>query len=89
MLGENQIVDITPLSSLLSLTRLGLEENQIANITPLGSLLSLTWLNLDENQIADITPLGSLLSLQQAPRPQRDALAVLRPDRFRPKKAKA
>ena len=50
-LGENQIVDVTPLQSLTNLTELDLGSNQIEDVAPLQALLKLTWLDLTGNQI--------------------------------------
>ena len=63
LMGNNQISDLTPLSSLTSLTELHLDNNQISDLMPLSSLTSLTWLGFDYNQISDLMPLSSLTSL--------------------------
>ena len=56
-LSENQIIDISPLSSLNNLTSLNLSENEISDISPLSFLTNLTKLDLEGNQISDIFPL--------------------------------
>ncbi|MCJ7808381.1 MAG: leucine-rich repeat domain-containing protein, partial [Dehalococcoidia bacterium] len=61
----NQISDISPLSSLTSLTELYLHHNPISDISPLSSLTNLTHLDLVYNQISDISPLSSLTSLTE------------------------
>ncbi|WP_264321635.1 leucine-rich repeat domain-containing protein [Zarconia navalis] len=63
ILVGNQIVDVTPLSSLTNLDTLDLGANQIEDITPLSSLTNLTWLFLYGNQLVDVTPLSSLTNL--------------------------
>ena len=62
-LGNREIEDIAPLSSLTHLQGLNLSFNQIRDITPLGNLSQLSFLLLSGNKIEDITPLGSLVNL--------------------------
>ena len=54
---NNQISDISPLSSLKNIKVLNLGKNQIIDVSVLANLTLLTRLNLSENQIADIKPL--------------------------------
>ena len=54
-LTNNQVADITPLSSLTNLTDLDLTNNQIADITPLSSLTKLRTLYFERNPIAHKT----------------------------------
>ena len=62
-LGNNKLVDLTPLAHLTNLTDLHLGWNQIVDLTPLAHLTNLTKLDLSYNQIADLTPLASLTNL--------------------------
>jgi len=62
-LHENQISDISPISSLTNLTMLYLDGNQISDISPLSSLTNMSWLSLSWNQISDISLLSSLTNL--------------------------
>ncbi len=60
----NQIVDISPLSTLISLTELNLSSNQIVDISPLNSLTNLAALNLQDNNgilCEDLDALEALL----------------------------
>jgi len=63
-LTNNQISDLTPLSSLENLVSLGLGRNHISDIAPLSELTNLNVLWLWSNQISDITPLEGLLNLE-------------------------
>ena len=63
-LGNNQLVNLTPLAHLTNLTDLHLGSNQLVDLTPLAHLTNLTKLNLRYNQIADLTPLASLTNLR-------------------------
>ncbi|MBP0013542.1 MAG: CHAT domain-containing protein [Roseofilum sp. SID3] len=62
-LGNREIEDIAPLSSLTHLKGLNLSFNQIRDITPLGNLSQLSFLLLSGNKIENISPLGSLVNL--------------------------
>jgi hypothetical protein len=59
----NQIQDITPLSSLTSLTWLSLAGNQISNLSPLSGLTDLTTLDLRDNLVTDVSHLSGLSML--------------------------
>ena len=63
-LRYNQIVDISPLSSLSNLIELSLWGNDIVDIGPLAYLSSLMDLSLHENHIVDISPLSGLTGLR-------------------------
>ena len=58
-----QIIDLMPLTTLTSLTKLYLADNKITDITPLATCVFLTKLDLHLNQIADIAPLSALTRL--------------------------
>ena len=60
---NNQIADISFLSSLTNLTKLNLHSNQIVDVSPLSNLTDLEYLQLYNNQISDLSPLASLTSL--------------------------
>jgi Leucine-rich repeat (LRR) protein len=62
-LGENQIVDITPLSDLKNLKNLHLDYNYISDISPLEDLSALETLTLVYNNVADLSSLRNLTSL--------------------------
>ena len=62
-LGNNQISDISPLSTLTNLRQLYLGNNQISNISPLANLTSpgVDFVDIDlslhDNQISNLKPL--------------------------------
>ena len=58
-----EIEDITPISGLTSLERLGLSGNKIKDISPISKLVYLKDLDISKNRIEDITPLSTLTSL--------------------------
>jgi internalin A len=59
-LSNQNISDLTPLTSLNHLTQLNLYGNQIQDLTPLANLKNLNRLILGNNQISDLKPLSSL-----------------------------
>ena len=64
-IGGGFLTDISQVSSLTKLTRLGLGGNeQIRDITPLGGLADLKYLDLASNAIEDISALGGLVNLE-------------------------
>lgn len=63
-LGNNEIVDLEPLSKLINLKSLDLGENEISNIEPLSNLSMLNKLSLNKNHIEDISPLSNLINLE-------------------------
>lgn len=63
-LGNRQITDISPLTTLPQLTSLDLSFNQITDITSLAKLTSLSFLLLAGNQIRDVSPLANLTNLR-------------------------
>ena len=64
-LGNNSISDISQLSGLTKLERLGLFYNQIIDISTLSGLTKLERLGLGYNQINDVSALENLTSLNQ------------------------
>ncbi|MFW0859183.1 MAG: leucine-rich repeat domain-containing protein [Dehalococcoidia bacterium] len=56
-IGNNQIVDISPLSGLINLVRLNLMDNQVSDLSPLSGLTNMTLLWLWDNQVTDLSPL--------------------------------
>ena len=62
-LSENQISDVTPLSTLTQLSALRLHHMQIDDVTPLENLTQLSVLHLGRNQISDFAPLQNLTQL--------------------------
>lgn len=55
--------DISPLSGLITLTRLSLHQCNVTNLSPLSSLTNLTYLRLYDNAFSDLSPLVSLAAL--------------------------
>lgn len=62
-LQGNDLVDLSGIETLSSLSSLNLSGNAISDLTPLSSLGSLSWLTLSYNEIEDISPLASLTNL--------------------------
>jgi Leucine-rich repeat (LRR) protein len=62
-LSENNVTDLSPLSSLQKLSKLFLQRNRIGEISPLSNLRSLTILNISVNEIKDFSPLLNLHNL--------------------------
>ena len=63
-LGENNIVNLSPIAGLTNLDTLFLQRNSISDIAPLARLTNLTVLHLYENNnISDISPLKDLTNL--------------------------
>ncbi len=62
-LADNEIDDLSFLTSLTKLVSLDLSNNQITDITPLSQLKTLRNLHLDNNDIKDFTPLYDLNGL--------------------------
>ena len=62
-LGDNNIIDISPLAGLANLRVLDLDDNQIVDISALSGLTNLTKLYLGNNIIIDISPLSNLTNL--------------------------
>ncbi|MFV0424820.1 MAG: leucine-rich repeat domain-containing protein [Bacilli bacterium] len=63
-LNDNQIVDVSPLSSL-NLFMLNLNNNQITDISALSNMKILYYLYLNNNDISDISPLSNLSNLYE------------------------
>jgi len=64
-MGLQNISDISPLSNLTKLKKLGLDQNRkISDITPLENLTELEWLNLSNNLITDVTAIKDLVKLK-------------------------
>ncbi|MDR0959073.1 MAG: leucine-rich repeat domain-containing protein [Propionibacteriaceae bacterium] len=63
MVAGNNIHDLSPLSSLTTLTGLNASDNKFTSIQSLASLTGLTWLSLGHNSISDISPLAGLTNL--------------------------
>ena len=57
------VSDLTPISNLISLTKLDVAGNQISDIRPLTGLINLRTLNLSNNPCEDLTPLANLAGL--------------------------
>ncbi|MCC7552862.1 leucine-rich repeat domain-containing protein, partial [Candidatus Micrarchaeota archaeon] len=63
ILGNNQISDISALSTLTNLQQLYLNNNQISDISALSTLTNLNYLDLNNNQISNISTLSTLSNL--------------------------
>jgi hypothetical protein len=63
-LSHNQILNLGPLSGLMTLRHLELDSNQIKDISPLATLSDLSHLSLNSNYISDLSPLGGLRQLR-------------------------
>ena len=59
------LVDVTPLSNLTRLTKLGLKDIHIVDATPLSNLKNLTELKLFNGGLEDISPLSALTHLSK------------------------
>ena len=59
-MGNNRISDISPLSELTNLTRLGIAHNRIVDFSPLAGLVNLRDLNIYDNLGTDFSPLSGL-----------------------------
>ena len=55
--------DISSVTGLTNLTRLGLDNNPISDISALAGLTNLTWIRLQRNRISDISPVAGLTNL--------------------------
>ncbi len=64
-LFDNQISDLSSLSTLKTLELLDLNNNKISDLSPLTSLTSLNGLYLGNNNISDLSPLSILTSLNR------------------------
>lgn len=63
LLDNNQIVDISPLASLINLTTLSLADNPVSDISALAELPNLTTLTLDSHQTFEYsTPIDPISS---------------------------
>lgn len=62
-LENNQLTDISVLSTLTNLTELDLDNNQLTDVTALSGLTQLTHLYLFKNQLTDVTGLADLINL--------------------------
>jgi hypothetical protein len=67
VIGYNQIINISPLSTLANLTVLSARVNQIADISALSGMINLTNINLGSNNISDISILSGLTNLTTLP----------------------
>ena len=60
---DNQVVDISSVSTLTNLTALVFDENQVIDISSLSTLTNLTELWFDGNQVVNISSLSTLTNL--------------------------
>jgi len=61
---NHRIINITPLTNLSKLERLGLSHTSVSSIAPLSNLTELRSLDLVANRVSDLTPLSNLLHLR-------------------------
>lgn len=64
-LTDNEVVDVSPLAGLSSLTYLGLSDNTISDPAPLAQLTNLVELHLTGNNIEDLSGLESLTLMEK------------------------
>ncbi|KAI8895447.1 hypothetical protein BC833DRAFT_623025, partial [Globomyces pollinis-pini] len=64
-LQSGDIVDGSPLASLITLKQLELVNYRIESLSPLVALINLKKLVLDRNRIMDISPLAALVKLEE------------------------
>ncbi|MDR2558457.1 MAG: leucine-rich repeat domain-containing protein [Oscillospiraceae bacterium] len=62
--GDNQIIDISPLSNLTNLTVLLLGGNPVSDITPLENLTELVELRMSDCNVSDLSALSNLTKLR-------------------------
>ncbi|MDE0011755.1 MAG: T9SS type A sorting domain-containing protein, partial [Candidatus Poribacteria bacterium] len=60
----NEILDVSPLSTLINLMILDLDGNEILDVSPLSTLINLMELDLHDNEIIDISALKNLRKLK-------------------------
>ena len=61
--GPSMILDLTPISNLITLERVSINGTQISDLGPLANLTNVTKMTLRNNQIQDIKSLASLTAL--------------------------
>ena len=61
---SNDFIDISPISNLTNLTKLGLYDIELRDISPLKDLTNLEYLEFVNNNISDILPLENLAGLE-------------------------
>jgi len=64
-LRGTQVVDLTPLATLVRLKELDLKDTAVVDLTPLASLVNLRKLNLSGTQVENLAPLKSLFELRE------------------------
>lgn len=62
-LSNTQVSDLTPLTSMTSLSSIWLDNTQVSDLTPLSSMTLLNTLMLDSTQVSDLTPLAAFTSM--------------------------
>jgi len=62
-LDDNQILSLSPVTSLIVLRDLRIENNLISDFGPVASLLLLERLEIGQNQISDLSPVAGLTNL--------------------------
>ncbi len=63
-IDNNNIEDLSPISSIQSLTKLNASNNNITNITSLQTLMNLKTINLINNSIEDVSILSNMNNLE-------------------------
>lgn len=63
-IDNNEIADLTPLSSITSLTKLNASNNKIQDLSPIQGLVNLETMNLTNNELTDISILGYFNNLK-------------------------
>ena len=64
-LNHNLISDLSLLTGLIKLRRIGVRDNKISDVSPVAGLVNLRSLNISLNLISDISPVAGLVSLRR------------------------
>ena len=63
-IDNNEITDLTPLSTITSLTKLNASNNKIQDLSPIQGLVNLETMNLTNNELIDISVLSNFNNLK-------------------------
>ena len=62
MLDEDNVTDLTPVSSMKKLERLSIKNTGVKSLAPVAQIKTLKYLYIADTPITDITPVQSLVS---------------------------